>query len=118
MIKNKVQFTLFFAVLFGFFCTAQEKMELALEDIYKNGSYAQKGFGPVRWMKDNKGYSTLETNSEVGGSDIVTYDAKSGKRSVIVSASKLIPTDEKKPLKIADYQWSEDNSKLLIFRPL
>ena len=115
MIKTKIHYTLFLTLLISFLCAAQEKVELALADIYKNGSYAQQGFGPVRWMKDNKGYSTLEENSEVGGSDIVTYGAKSGKRSVIVSASKLIPRDEKKPLKIADYQWSEDNSKLLIF---
>ncbi len=67
---------------------SQEK--LILEDIYKNETYTAKGYGPVRWMKDNKGYSTLESNSKVGGFDIIRYEAKSGARSVLVSAEKLI----------------------------
>lgn len=94
---------------------AQETGTLSLEDIYKNGVYSQKGFGPIRWMKDNKGYSILENNDEAGGRDIVTYDAKSGKRVVLVSASQLIPANEKSPLSIADYQWSNDDTKLLLF---
>ena len=95
---------------------AQQKIpSLKLEDIYSNGTYNQKGYGPVRWMKDNQGYSTLETNSQFGGKDIVRYDSKSGERNVIVSAKQLIPEKETNPLLIADYEWSNDDSKLLIF---
>lgn len=93
----------------------QQTASLTLEDIYKNDTYAQKSFGPVRWMKDNKGYSTLETNQAVGGKDIIRYDAASGERKVLVSAQLLIPAGEKMPLVIADYTWSDDNTKLLIF---
>lgn len=89
--------------------------ELTLEDIYKNNTYSQKGFGPVRWMRDNVGYSTLEKRANGAGTDIVKYDAKSGQRSVIVPAEKLIPEGKSAPLAIADYEWSEDNSKLLVF---
>jgi dipeptidyl-peptidase-4 len=89
--------------------------KLTLEDIYKNNTYAQKGFGPVRWMKDNNGYSTLETNTQYGGQDIVRYEAATGDRKVLVSAKMLIPASETKPLSIADYQWSADDNKLLIF---
>jgi len=95
---------------------AQEKRAvLSLEDIYKNGTYEQKRFGPVRWMKDNQGYSTLENDKEFGGSDIVRYDASSGKRTVLVSAKQLIPGNETKPLSIANYEWSDNDGKLLIF---
>ena len=95
--------------------TAQKTPILTLEDIYKDSDYGQKGFGPIRWMKDNHGYSTLEKNTELGGEDIVRYEAKSGKRSIVVSAASLISKGEKSPLTIADYVWSEDNKKLLIF---
>ena len=88
---------------------------LALVDIYKNDTYRQKGFGPVRWMKDNEGYSTLERNGTVGGYDIVRYEATSGARSVLVSSEKLIPDGASQALTIANYEWSMDNSKLLIF---
>ncbi len=91
---------------------SHETLELA--DIYKNGTYSAKRYGPVRWMKDNNGYSTLERNSELGGVDIVQYEATSGQRSVLVSADRLIPAGETKPLSISNYEWSADNTKLLV----
>ncbi|SDD94552.1 dipeptidyl-peptidase-4 [Pricia antarctica] len=115
MIKKEFLSVLFIAMFVSFYSTAQETASLTLADIYKNGTYGQKGFGPVRWMQDNTSYSTLEPNSQVDGSDIVRYDAKSGKRTVLVSASQLIPDTEKTPLEISDYQWSADNTKLLVF---
>ncbi|RNC89750.1 MAG: S9 family peptidase [Allomuricauda sp.] len=92
---------------------SQEK--LTLEAIYKTGTYRAEGYGPARWMKDNKGYSTLEGNARVGGKDIIHYEAKTGKRRVLVSAEALIPKNGKQPLNIVNYQWSDDNAKLLIF---
>ena len=88
---------------------------LSLEDIYKDHVYGQEGYGPVRWMKDNKGYSTLEYNEATQGRDIVRYDARTGKNSVLVSSTQLIPSGKSTALEIKDYTWSEDNSKLLIF---
>ena len=113
--KKGILFSLIAILFFVNLGTAQEKSTLTLEDIYKNNAFGQKGFGPIRWMKDNKGYSTLESNAQVGGKDIVRYDAKSGKRTIIVSAADLIPNEDTKPLVIYNYQWSDDNSKLLIF---
>jgi dipeptidyl-peptidase 4 len=43
------------------------KQKLTLEDLYKNNVFRQKGINEVRWMKDNKGYSALETNETIGG---------------------------------------------------
>lgn len=92
---------------------AQEK--LALEDIYSNGTYSQAGFGPVRWMKDSKGYSTLEKRESGQGREIVRYDARTGSRSVVVGAAQLTPPGLQSPLPVADYSWSADNNRLLIF---
>jgi dipeptidyl-peptidase-4 len=88
---------------------------LTLEDIYKNHKYGQQGYGSVRWMKDNKGYSTIEMNNVDGGPDIVRYDAQTGEKTVLISSDQLIPEGRTKPLNIADYTWSADNTKLLIF---
>lgn len=110
--------TLFFGIIvFGHHILPAQttKTSLNLGDIYSNGAYRQKGFGPVRWMKDNNGYSTLEANKIYGGNDIIRYDARTGERTVLVSAQKLIPAGETKPLMIANYSWSADDSKLLIF---
>ncbi len=100
-------------LLLTFSSPSQETLKL--EDMYTHGTYSAKGYGPVRWMKDNTGYSTLKENPEFGGNDIVRYEARSGKRSVLVSAGKLIPSGEAAPLSIRNYEWSLDNSKLLIF---
>ena len=78
---------LFVITIFSAYVVEAQQSSLTLEDIFTNGTYSQKGFGPVRWMKDNNGYSTLETNQEHGGKDIVRYDASTGARIVLVSAS-------------------------------
>ncbi len=108
--KALLVFTFF---LFSFPTFSQTALNL--EDIYRNDTYSAERFGPVRWMKDNKGYSTLEKNTGVDGGDIVRYEAISGDRTVIVSADKLIPSGETKPLPIESYEWSADDSKLLLF---
>ena len=107
MIRKKY-FLLFFIIasVFSNSCLAQNNNKaLTLEDIYEKRMYGSKGFGPVRWMKDNKGYSTLENNAEVKGNDIVVYDVSSGTKKVLVSAKQLIPAGAGKPLAIADYSW-------------
>ncbi|MBK7376759.1 MAG: S9 family peptidase [Chitinophagaceae bacterium] len=114
--NRKLSFSLIFIFAVFCFCNsfAQTK-KLTLEDIYSNNVYRSKGFGPVRWMKDNKGYSTLENNAGAKGTDIVVYNAESRLRTVLVNAKQLIPAGTNKPLSIANYIWSEDNSKLLVF---
>lgn len=109
----KRSFTLALLILISICTFSQNK--LTLEDIYKNSTYRVEGYGPVRWMKDNTGYSTLEKNAVLNGRDIIRYEAKSGKRSVLVSAESLIPNGKTKPIPIRDYEWSDDNSKLLVF---
>ncbi len=89
--------------------------KVILEDLYKNNTFGQKGINSVRWMKDNRAYSALEANPELGGKDIVTYDAETGQREVLLFAGDLVPEGEIKPLLIYDYSWSEDNTKLLIY---
>ena len=88
---------------------------LTLENIYTKRAFRAKGFGPVRWMKDSRGYSTVETNKDLGGEEIVRYDAQSGGRSVLVAAKQLIPAGAQKALEIDDYEWSDDNSQMLLF---
>lgn len=91
-----------------------QKTELTIENIF-GGKFGHKGYGPVRWLKDGNGYTTLEWNKKLVGRDIIRYDAKSGERDILVDAAQLIPRGESKPLSIRNYEWSPDNSKMLIF---
>ncbi len=91
------------------------KADLSLEDLYKNNSYPTRYYRSLRWLEDSRYYTTLETNRERGCSEIIRYHAKSGERVILVGADQLVPLDGTLPLELADYQWSADNTKLLLF---
>ena len=112
---RRFSYFLFIAfILFAGNSLAQTK-KLTLEDIYSKNRYGSRGVGPLRWMKDNKSYSTLEYNAAAGGADIVRYEVETGTKSVLISAAQLVPAPGSKPLSMDDYEWSGDNSKLLLF---
>ena len=65
---------------------------------------------------DGTAYTTVERGTgQAGGSDIVRYDAATGARSILIANTQLIPAGSERALAIADYVWSDDGSKLLIF---
>ena len=89
---------------------------LTVERLFSSGEFAAERFGPARWMTDGATYTTLEPSAEAkGGRDLVLYDAASGKRSVLVSAAKLVPAGAEGPLAIEDYAWSPDGKVLIVF---
>lgn len=98
---------------------SQEKPDpslLTLERIFDSREFAPARFGPARWMKDGKSYTTLEDSATVkGGKDIVLYRAETGKREVLIPATRLIPPGVSGPLQIDNYEWSADGKLLLIF---
>jgi dipeptidyl-peptidase-4 len=89
-------------------------LDRQIDRIYKDNEYALPRFGPARWLSDGTAYTTVERTAN-GGSDIVRYDAATGARSVLISNTQLTPTGAQQPLAIADYVWSDDGAKLLIF---
>ena len=115
MINKLLSGLIFFIIVFSSSNIIAQNKKLTLEDIYTNGLYRSKGVGQLRWMKDNKSYSTLEFNAAAKGNDIVRYDVASGTKSVLVNANQLLPAGAGKPLSIDNYIWSDDNSRLLIF---
>ena len=103
---------------------------LNLERIFSSHEFDIKKFGPVRWLEDCSGFTTLEDSEAPAGGkpppscnksedenpkDIVRYDLETRVREIIVPSTRLIPDGESKPLKIDDYSWSPDGKKLLIF---
>ncbi len=88
---------------------------LTLDRIITHDEFRTKGFGPAKWLDDGSGYTTLEPAQDGKGRDIVRYDPASGKREVLVAASRLVPPGATDPLGIDDYSWSKDGARLLIF---
>ncbi len=107
---------LFLPSLSAYAQQADSSSFITLQRIYHTRAFASQRFGPARWLGDGSGYTTLEPSKTVkGGTDIIKYDAATGKRSILVPAEKLIPAGRKKPLEIDNYEWSANRRELLIF---
>ncbi len=114
---NRIYLFLFAVILSGVFCVnlSAQNPKITIEDVFVKGTYNTRGVNSLHWMEDGVSYSALEANKEVGGLDIVSYDIKTGERKVVLSAEKLIPDGLTKPLRLRDYSFSSDKTKMLIF---
>jgi dipeptidyl-peptidase 4 len=89
-----------------------------LHRIFGSQDFEVKRFGPARWLDGGEFYTTVEPSESVkekGAKDIVRYETATGKREILISASKLIPPGATAPLTLDDYAWSKDKSRALIF---
>ncbi len=89
---------------------------LTLDRIFVSSEFAPERFGPARWMKDGKSYTTVEDSATIkNGREIILYSAEAGKREVLIPAARLIPSGETQPLAIDNYEWSADGKRMLLF---
>lgn len=89
--------------------------QLTPEKIFASDTFNVERPAPTRWLEDGSGYTTLEESESGKGRDIVRYHPETNERTVLVSAEQLTPNGEDKALHIADYVWSDDGNKVLIF---
>ena len=111
---------LLWLLLFGVsvFVSAQtsDSSLLSIDRIFNSDDFEAQGVGGFRWLKSGDAYSKIEPSATVqGGTDLVSYDAATNKRTVLISAEKLIPKGETAPLPIQGYEWSTDNRQILIY---
>src|SRR5215475_5310860 len=86
---------------------------LTVERIF-SGEFRVDGVGPSRWLDDST-YTVVEASGRGGGADLVKVDAATGKKTILIPASRLVPSAAKEPLEVEDYDWSADHKQLLIF---
>ena len=67
-----------------------------------------------RWSKRTATYFTIE-KSAGGGSEVVRNDPATGKKEVVVPGTVFVPKDAKKPLAIESFEFSDDESRVLVF---
>ena len=93
-----------------------DKRILTLDRIFSSNDFRSETFGPARWLNDGSAYTTLEPSpANKEARDIIRYEAATGARTVLISASSLTPKGASGPLVIDDYAWSKDGHKLLVF---
>ncbi|HEY9015458.1 MAG TPA: S9 family peptidase [Gemmatimonadales bacterium] len=89
---------------------------LTVDRIFNSKDFAPEQLGRVRWLEKEAAYLRLEADSATpGGQALVRYDAATGKRTVWIPASRLVPPGDSAPLAVEDYTVSPDQRTLLIF---
>ncbi len=79
-----------------------------------NNPIQTKGFAQIIWAADGQGFTTLEKGKN-GGLEIIRYEAKDNARSIVLGEEMFIDPISKKHIGIRSFDWSNDNSKMLIF---
>ena len=87
---------------------------LTVERIYDPREFTVRRFGPSRWLDDST-YTTIDPAPGGRGGNLVRVDAATGRATVIVPATRLVPSGASDPIEIEDYTWSPDHSKLLVY---
>ena len=112
--------SLFFVVLFAApwiaVAQTQDSTLLTLDRIFASREFMGERFGPAKWLEDGTAYTTLERSPDVKGArDIVRYETATGAKSILVSASRLIPKGDTTALDIDNYSWSPDGKMLMVY---
>jgi len=87
--------------------------ESRLRAIYDRKEFDARSYRAA-WLQDSSGYTVLETPAGAGEQELVQYETGSGKRTVLLSRSQLVPPGAAKPLAIEDYALSPDGGLILL----
>lgn len=94
---------------------AAAQQEITVERIFNTSDFRTRGLPAVQWMVDGRRYTFVETNREAGATDLVAEDARTGERTRLVEGARLVPAGVSAPIGIEGYEWSADQTKLLIY---
>src|SRR5262245_57286634 len=85
---------------------------LTLERIFSTNDFDGDKIPAIRWRKQG-GYVTIEQAKS--GQRLVLHDPATGQSETLVPDHWLLPAGENKALPIEGYEFSNDNSRLLIY---
>jgi dipeptidyl-peptidase 4 len=86
------------------------KKDITIEDIWQSYLFYPQSLGDVVSMKDGEHYCMLENDIMIN-----EYEYKTGEKTkTIVRTSQLIPEGEKEGISIDEYEFSPDETKILI----
>jgi len=89
---------------------------LTVQRIFASPEFFAQGFRGARWRPGMDAYTRLERSaSNQDWRDLVQYDAESGRRTVVLAATRFIPRGESSPIDVEDYDWSPDGKRLLVY---
>lgn len=87
---------------------------LTLDRIFVSGDFRSGGDHGGQWLDAGTLARTSASPTAKGFSDIVTEEASTGSKKVLVPAEKLVPQGAKEPLRISGFTLSKDRDAVLI----
>ena len=95
---------------------AADPSQLTLARIFADKEFEEEKMETFKWSKRGAHYFALEKPAEGKvGKDLVRHDAATGERTVIATAQQMTPAGEKKPLSVDSFEFSADESQVLLF---
>jgi dipeptidyl-peptidase-4 len=95
---------------------AQGDPALLTLDRIGRGEFRAERYGPIRWAAGGASYKVQEPSATVKeAEDLVQYDVATGRRAVLIPASRLVPPGDSTPIAIEDFAWSPSGPTLLIY---
>ena len=89
------------------------QIEPQIKAIYETKAFATRPFNAT-WLPDGSGYLTLETPAGAAAQEIASYEAASGKRTVMVPGDRLRMAGADQPLKIREFVRSPSGNRILL----
>lgn len=118
MTRYRIPALFIFALLLRFSLTAvfaQDATLLSVERIFKGNEFAAESFNASWDETESKYIARQPSGRPCGGFDIVRKDPLTDEATVLVRAEELIPGGESRPLDFASFEFSANNSHLLLF---
>jgi dipeptidyl-peptidase-4 len=91
---------------------AAQAPELSVHSIFGTREFASN-LVDIEWMRDGGAYTVLDDTA--GQTNLYRVDPASGSRTVLLRGGDLIPAGMRDPIDIESYQFSKDDTRLLIF---
>ncbi|MBJ7345795.1 MAG: DPP IV N-terminal domain-containing protein, partial [Gemmataceae bacterium] len=86
---------------------------LTVDRIFNSKEFSLESAPATRWRKNGAVSISLESGDK--GQKLVSHDLNTGMQETIVPEHWLIPQGETKPLNVEDYEFSGNDSKMLIY---
>ena len=118
MKKSNTFLVLILFLVFPFLLNAQvsRSNELTIDRLFNSWDFIQDDLGPVTWYKDGDSYVKLESSKQYSSiREVVAYETTGQNRTVLASVQDLTPQGSDQPLGISTFQFSDDESQILIF---
>ncbi len=84
-----------------------------LRQIFEKNAFAARSFR-ANWLPCGSGYLVMESSQETNSQALVSYDAASGKRTELISASQLVCEEVTGPFALQNYTLSTDGNRVLL----